>query len=258
MSHRSSPGIVLRIIEHGDYDKILTCFTLERGKISLIAKGARKSIKRFAGVLELFSILDLVWTSKKNHGMAVLQEAVLVSALDQIRADITRTAYASCWCEMVYLWMEEGQAQPALYRLLQHVLTQLHSGNQVQEVLHITFQVRFLAINGFRPVLDRCCGCSKDLNDLSAPVLSFDVRRGGIVCKKCCAGEEALLALSKGTAKLLGWVMGARADTLDRVRFSRQALEEGLRLLEVFVPYHLGKETKSLKILKQLRHRLPH
>jgi len=53
MPHLSSPAIMLRAIEHGDYDKIITFFTLKRGKISVIARGVKKSIKRFAGVLEL-------------------------------------------------------------------------------------------------------------------------------------------------------------------------------------------------------------
>jgi DNA repair protein RecO (recombination protein O) len=243
---------MLRSTEHGDYDKIVTFFTLERGKTSLIAKGAKKSIRRFAGVLELFSVLDLVWTCGRNRGLPVLQEALVICPFDQIRTDITKTAYASCWCEMVHVWMEEGQKQPSVYRLLEHVLGQLNSGAHADEILHIAFQLRFLAINGFRPILDHCSSCIKDLSQIPTSALSFDVRRGGIVCQACGRGIENELSLSKGTTKLLCWILDSTEEKLNRVRFSRQAIEESLSMLEVFVPYHLGKETKSFKFLKKL------
>ncbi|RPJ79366.1 MAG: DNA repair protein RecO, partial [Deltaproteobacteria bacterium] len=65
MSDFSTRAIILRRIDHGDYDLIVTLMTKEYGKLSLIAKNAKKSIKRFSGVLELFSALDI--TGKKGR-----------------------------------------------------------------------------------------------------------------------------------------------------------------------------------------------
>ncbi|MBU4287277.1 MAG: recombination protein O N-terminal domain-containing protein, partial [Proteobacteria bacterium] len=56
MSSFSTPAIVLRRIDFGDYDLIINFFTLNKGKISVIAKSAKKSVKRFSGVLEPFSV----------------------------------------------------------------------------------------------------------------------------------------------------------------------------------------------------------
>ena len=72
----SSPAILLRRMDYGDFDVIITFFTLNRGKLSLIAKSAKKSVKRFAGILELFSVLEVVAGSGRNKGLSVLQEAV--------------------------------------------------------------------------------------------------------------------------------------------------------------------------------------
>ncbi|MDY6836798.1 MAG: DNA repair protein RecO [Thermodesulfobacteriota bacterium] len=257
MSHLSSPAIMLRAIEHGDYDKIITFFTLSKGKMALLAKGAKKSVRRFAGILELFSILNVVWTYGRGRGLPILQEASMVSPFEDIRTDIVRTAYASCWCEMVSLWMEQGQRQVAVYKLLAYLLDQLNAGLLSPEPLHIAFQLRFMAINGFRPSLERCSICASALNDFQHPAISFDVKRGGVLCEKCGAGRASRLHLSKGTIKLLSWVLKAPLEKLNRVRFSRQAVDETMHMLEIFVPYHLGKETKSLKFLKQLGPGLP-
>ncbi len=57
MSGYSIPAILIRRIDYGDNDLIITFFTRDFGKTSAIAKSAKKSVKRFRGVLELFSLL---------------------------------------------------------------------------------------------------------------------------------------------------------------------------------------------------------
>ena len=258
MPHASSPAIVLRVTEHGDYDKIITCLTRKRGKIPLIAKGAKKSIKRFAGVLELFSVLNLVWSFGRGRGLPVLQEASVVHAFEQIRTDITKMAYASYWCELVDRWMEQGQQQVAVYKLLEYTLDQLDSGGLSEHSLHVSFQLRFMTLSGFRPGFDQCHVCQKPLEEFGRSSIAFDVRRGGVLCGQCAPQQTGPLGLSMGTVKLLSWVLNAPLGKLNRVGFSRQAIEESVRMLEAFVVYHLGKETKSLKFLKQIESTLPH
>jgi DNA repair protein RecO (recombination protein O) len=253
MTHLSSPAIVLRAIEHGDHDKIVTFFTLKQGKISLIAKGAKKSIRRFAGILELFSVLNLVWAHSRGQGLPILQEASVAHPFERIRTDIAKTAYASYWCELVYHWMEPGQKQPSVYRLLECTLDELNAGGLSEEILHITFQLRFMVINGFRPGLEHCSTCRLPLKECGSLAVAFDARRGGVLCQRCGAQKPSLLYLSRGTIKLLQWVLNAPLEKLHRLRFSGRAMQESLDLLEAFVPYHLGKETKSLKFLKALK-----
>lgn len=255
MPDLSSPAIMLRATEHGDYDKIITFFTLKRGKISVIAKGAKKSIKRFAGILELFSVLNLVWSF--GRGLPVLKEASMVHPFEKIRTNITSTAYASYWCELVYAWMEQGQRQVCLYRLLEYALDQLNCGDVSKHALHITFQLRFMAISGFRPSLDHCNTCRRPLELFGRSCVVFDVRRGGVLCEKCSPQKTGLFCLSKGTAKLLCCVLNVPLEKLNRFRFSMQAIEESLRMLEAFAPYYLGKEMKSSRFLKQLDTALP-
>ncbi len=252
MPHLSSPAIILRTIAHGDYDKILTFFTLKLGKISLIAKGAQKSIKRFGGILELFSALDLVWAQGRGRGLPVLKEASIIHPFDRIRTNITSTAYASFWCELVCLWTEPGQEQPSVFRLLEHVLQELDAGEISEAILHIAFQLNFMGFNGFGPGFRECLKCHLPLDRFGRSAVVFNVRQGGVFCEKCGPLKPGTLSLSKGTAKLLGWVSKAPLENLNRIRFSGQALHESMVVLEAFVPYHLGKETKSMKFLKQL------
>jgi DNA repair protein RecO (recombination protein O) len=253
MAHLSSPAIVLRAIEHGDHDKIVTFFTLRQGKISLMAKGAKKSMKRFAGILELFSVLNLVWARNRPRGLPILQEATVVHPFERIRTDIAKTAYASYWCELVYHWMEPGQKQVSVYKLLEYTLDKLNAGDLPEGTLHLAFQLRFMVINGFGPGFEHCSACRLPLEQWGSTSVAFDARRGGVLCPQCQTHKPSRLYLCKGTIRLLQWVLNAPLEKLHQVRFSKQAMRESLDMLETFVPYHLGKETKSLKFLKALK-----
>ena len=164
MSSLSTPAIILRRIEYGDFDLILSFLTLEKGKLSAIAKSARKSTKRFGGILELFAALDILCSTGKRSGLPVLQEAALKQPFAAIRASIISTAYASYWAELIDGWSEEGQRQPDLYELLLHVLTELDLGRTPADVLSILFQIRFLMLSGHGPILRGCSRCKRDID----------------------------------------------------------------------------------------------
>jgi DNA repair protein RecO (recombination protein O) len=253
MSVFSTPAILLRRIDYGDFDLILTFLSLQRGKISLIAKSAKKSTKRFAGILELFSLLDVVANTGRGHGLPVLQEAVLKSPFSAIRSDIKKTAYASYWCELIHKWLEENQKQIHFYYLLKYVLDQLDSGTAAAAELSVLFQMRLLYFSGHRPNLLQCARCRKTLEAIEAHQVVFDITKGAILCDGCASGSGGRIGLSKGTIKQLIWIENEDLKKASRVRFGTQGLRESLELLEAFVPFILGLQPRSLKFLKQIR-----
>jgi DNA repair protein RecO (recombination protein O) len=115
-----------------------------------------------------------------------------------------------------------------------------------------------MTLSGFRPGIDHCHQCRKPLEAFGRSSVAFDLRRGGVLCEECVPQKSGLLVLSMGTVKLLNWVLNAPLEKLNRVGFSKQAIDESVQMLEAFVVYHLGKETKSLKFLKQIDAELPH
>jgi len=253
MSSFSTPAIVLRRIDFGDYDLILNFFTLNIGKISVIAKSAKKSVKRFAGVLEPFSVLEVVCSSGRGKGLPVLQEATLTQPFSKIRADIVKTAYASYWAELINVWMEDGKKQVQIYQLFQHVLEDLDLDYTPQEALSIIFQIRFIKISGFCPDLTLCGSCRVKIEEIKKGKITFDIVKGCLICGSCSSAKSGKIYLSKGTIKQLLWVESGDLKKAGRIRFTPKALNEGLKFLEVFVPYHLGVESRSLAFLRQIR-----
>jgi DNA repair protein RecO (recombination protein O) len=253
MTSFSTPAILLRRLDYGDFDVIITFFTLKRGKLSLIAKSAKKSTKRFAGMLELFSELQILAGSSRGKGLPVLQEAVLKQPFGAIRADYKKTAYASYWSELIYNWIEENFKQVELYYLFEYVLYELDSGKAAPSVLNILFQMRFLSLSGHRPNFSHCSLCRMELENIKDDNITVNLQRGGMVCGKCSSGASSRKSLAKGTIKQLLWVESGKLAKAARIRFNTAALEESTNFLEEFICYHLGKQPRSLKFLRQIR-----
>ena len=253
MSNFSTPAIVLRRIDYGEYDFVITLFTLRKGKITVIAKSAKKSKKRFAGILEIFSILDVVCNVGRRKGLPVLQEAALKYPFFDIRSSTLKTAYGSYWAELIKEWMESGQKQVQLYQLFQYVLKELDSCRVSEAALSILFQVKFMVISGLSPNFRQCSVCRVEIEKIKETRVGFDFAKGGIVCDRCTSKTLQKTFLSKGIIKQLLWIEKGDLVKAVRVRFTSDALREGLEFLETFVPYHLGKEPRSLKFLQQIR-----
>ncbi|MFH1154191.1 MAG: DNA repair protein RecO [Pseudomonadota bacterium] len=256
MTGFSTDGILLRKTEYGDYDLILTFFTLSMGRISVIAKNAKKSIRRFAGALDMFSVMNIQCSRQKRlNALPVLCSVDLDNPFARIRTNAVKTSYASYWVELVNSWMEEGKEQSDLYDLLLFVLDGLNSGSVSQEILSLLFQIRFMNISGFSPRLDQCGICEKPLDDINQNTVSFSCAEGKLVCDRCRKSHPVNrgIEVSKGTLKQLSWINFSDLGRMERIRFSETAIQEGEMLLESFIPYHIGREVKSLKVLKRIK-----
>lgn len=256
MSDFSTDAILLRKIEYGDHDYIITFLTRSRGKICVIAKNAKKSVKRFSGALDLFSVnhIQCTFPKKIKDSLTILAQTDLENGFVNIRYDVFKTTYACYWVELIYLWLEEGKKQTQLYDLLFFVLDMLNQSEIKMEVLSLLFQIRFMRISGFSPNIEFCDNCNTPVDDIQQKRVQFDFKEGKIVCDNCLKNRSAHgMNVSKGTLKQLVWINAVDIQRADRMKSSLFAIQEGAILLESFIPFHIGREFKSLKFLRQLR-----
>ncbi len=255
----STDAILLRKIEYGDHDFIISFLTQSKGKISTIAINAKKSIKRFSGALDLFSVNHIQCTlpKKRKDALIVLSQADLENGYANIRYDIFKTAYASFWVELIYFWVEEDKEQSLLYDLLLFSLKMLSDSVIDKAILSLLFQIRFMHISGFSPQIEACVACSSQLDNIHQKKIWFDFQDGRILCQNCIQKKTKHgMMVSKGTLKQLYWINNTPMERADRIRFSNVAIREGERLLESFIPFHVGKNLKSLRFLNHLRKEL--
>ncbi|MCK5164445.1 MAG: DNA repair protein RecO [Desulfobacula sp.] len=252
----TTDAILLRKIEYGDHDFIISFLTKSRGKISVIAKNAKKSVKRFSGALDLFSVnhIQCTFPKKKKDGLIILSQVDLENGFANIRYDIFKTAYASFWVELIHFWLEEDKVVSRLYDLLLFSLGALNAGTLSKEVLSLLFQIRFMSISGFFPDIEKCDECKTPVDLIEQKNVRFDFKEGRIVCQNCIKKSSQYgMTVSKGTLKQLFWINNSDISRVDRIKFSSYAINEGEIILEAFIQYHVGRDFKSLQFLKHLR-----
>jgi DNA repair protein RecO (recombination protein O) len=194
----------------------------------------------------------MVYTTGKGR-LPILQEASVNHPFIHIRAHFNKTAYASYFAEIVNNWMEPDTAQPRIFELLYQVFDRLDRSDLSDDLLSIAFQMTLMIISGFSPNFTTCCHCHTDMEKLKGCRIGISFAKGGLLCSSCNTTGYPVVYLSRGTIKHLQWMGCGNWNKIARVRLSDQSIQESLCFLEAFVPYHLGKEPKSLSVLRQYR-----
>ena len=243
-------GIVLRSLAYGESDLIMTFFTDGFGKLKGIAKGARRSKKRFVNALDLFSRSDIVFSRKNTEGLALIEACDVKEHYSGIRESLDGTLVATYFVDLVDQFSSEGKMDAALFKELHEFLGLIGSGNSTETLIRI-FELRLLKRVGYEPVLDHCLACKTAIHDIGTP--AFSVHEGGIFCERCAPAKPETLAASCGTCRTL--LMGRDMDLLKigRLLLSGKTEMESRVILARFIRHLLGKELNSFKVLNEVR-----
>ena len=124
----STEAIVLRTRDNKDADKIITLFTRDFGKQTVIAKGIKKLSSRKRGNLEVF---NEVKTSVVNtKGMGIITEVQLLNSFENVRSSLPKTSVAYFVVEVISQTTQDNEKNEEIYELLLGYLTKINnSGN---------------------------------------------------------------------------------------------------------------------------------
>ena len=196
----------------GEADRIVTFLTRSSGKVRAVAKGARKSRKRFGANLLLLSRVRLAWFEKEGSDLARLQSADLLESFFDLQADPVRFAVLACCAEVADAFAREEQEDEAFFRLLHAVLRGVRDGFDLDRANRY-FELWTLRLHGFLPDLQTCARCGRALEETGGRLAR---REGIVVCPRCgarSAGDpelsreaivEAARMMHKAPADLIG------------------------------------------------------
>lgn len=252
-SHKAT-GFVLKSFSYGESDLIVTFYSLEFGKITGIAKGAKRSRKRFANVFEPFSLLHFIFSRKNRDNLAFIESCDIIDHYTLIREDLEKTLTASYFIDLADHFSQEGKIHENLFLLLQDFLAWL-AREKVSDPAIRFFEMRLLKIMGFEPAISACVRCKTPVTNGSA--YYFFPKEGGIFCSACARPERYDQAVSAGTVRTL--LLGKEMDIekIKMVCMTESLASESRNILCGFISYVLGKEVKSLKVMEQVRRYCP-
>jgi DNA repair protein RecO (recombination protein O) len=177
-------AVVLRSLRYGEADRILHLYTPQRGRLSAIAKGVRRTKSRFGGRLEPFFRLQLVLYEGRSDLLTVTA-AETVDGYPRLREDGPALDSAARACDAVGRLFETDEAHPGVFALLCNELALLdaRAGGERSHATHanqLAFRLKLLLAAGLAPQLGGCAVCG-DAEHLSA----FSGAAGGTVCGSC-------------------------------------------------------------------------
>jgi len=254
MAHRRvrSEAILLRLVDLGESDRIVHLLCPETGRLTAIAKGARRSIKRFGGNLDLCNLLRVHVEQRRATSMARLEQAVLVHPYLGLREQPARFALACYLVEIIDRMAPEGGPPDDVRRIYGFLRSALRlvEGRTVDRRLRVFLELRALAALGLRPELRRCVACGREPTS-GAPV-AFGVADGGVLCRACGVRSEGRVEVQLGTLRALAQGLEMPLDGLGRIALGREALAEASSLVSRFQRFHAGLELRSERVLEGL------
>ncbi len=240
-------AIVLRRSDFGEADRLLTVFTPGRGKLKLIAKGARKPSSRKSGHVELFS-----------HGrflVAVGRELDIVTQAEThepylpLREDLFRATYAYYFAELADAFTAERDENRPLFDLLRDGFGWLCTAEELALVARY-FELHLLSLVGYQPQLFVCPSC-RDL--LKPEVNYFSVAEGNVFCRRCGHSREGTTELSVNALKVLRFLQTREWPVCRLLRLSQASHAEVERTMNRYITYHLERKLKSVDFVNRLR-----
>jgi DNA repair protein RecO (recombination protein O) len=230
-------ALILRSVDFGEADRILTLFTRSRGKISALARGARKSQRRFGGALEPFALFEATLGPKRRGSLWPIQEASLVTANEGLSRSLGRLSAASYWIELIRESLPEADPVPEIFHHAEVALGLMAEAREaILPALVIAGELKLLRLMGMAMGITACTACGRPVPK-GRPVLVHP-GRGGVVCTPCGGGPMSMTALSLAEMQSLDEAPLADAT---RTALSRDQAMEIEHAIGAFIAYHLER-----------------
>jgi DNA repair protein RecO (recombination protein O) len=252
-------GIVLKQTKLGEFDKIVTIYTPEFGKLRAVAKGACRPKSKLGGNVEplTYSLMLLA----KGRNLDIITQSQTINGFLALKSDLWRMACGLYILELIDSFTVEGGENRPLFDLLLDILNQLSEPGSNETLLRY-FELHLLHYLGYRPQLRRCVNCDSPLK----PVVNFfSPGKGGLLCPHCNSEEnhhyeqietislKPSLPISVWALKVLRLWQSCDYATARRVKVKPELSSELERVLQEYIRYILQRELKSLTWLKELK-----
>lgn len=249
MAIHKTDALILRTHPYKETSLIVSFYTKGFGKINGLAKGVKRAAPRYGSSFQPFSLNEIVFYERKDSDLTTIAQCDLKDTFENIRGNLTKTAYASYLSELTDEVTELQDKNEELFTLLFLVLKLLDESKEEEaERLIRIFEVKLLVLAGLIPDLHSCVGCGKEINHSAR----FSLSLGGVVCPNCFSLDPKAQAISKGASATIAYLQNASLKEALRLKFTPKIAEELKHILSSFIEFQLEKPLKTLNFIKSV------
>jgi DNA repair protein RecO (recombination protein O) len=200
MSTEKSQALILRLVDFSETSAVVTMFTRDFGKISALAKGARRLKGPFESALDLLAICRVVFIHKSTDALDLLTEAKLERRFRAAARDLSRLYAGYYVAELLTALTDDSDPHPDLFDASIRVLANLDGNQPVAETV-LAFEMAALRLLGHMPSWEQCAGCGRPLPNTAR--VAFGQLAGGVLCAACRPGQRQVASLQRETIDIL-------------------------------------------------------
>jgi DNA repair protein RecO (recombination protein O) len=193
-------AIVLRVIDFSESSCVVTLFTRDFGKVTGLAKGARRPKGPFESALDLLAVVRIVFLRKSSDALDLLTEAKLEQRFRAAARDLSRLYAGYYLAELLLDLTDDDDPHPDLFDAAWEALRGLDDAAHVPTTV-LRFELTALKLLGHRPSLDACAGCGDPV--AAQARVPFGLIAGGVLCSRCREGKRSVVSLSQAARNAL-------------------------------------------------------
>lgn len=238
-------AVVIKTQDYKENDKLVWLYTDQFGKVSSIAKGAKRNKSKLLAVtLPLCYGEYLLF---KGKSMFNVQEGKILNSFQGLLDNLDKLTYSSYICELIDIAVLEGEKNPWLFREFVTTLYLLNTDAIDYELLIRSFELKLLKATGYGLILDYCTGCKKKI-----AVSDFiSLSSFGGVCDEC--RKEYGLHISKGAYNALKFLAKTPSDKIYKLNLTKDIKKEIERVTLSIISSSYAKRPKSLEMLNYIK-----
>jgi DNA repair protein RecO (recombination protein O) len=222
-------GIILSKMDVGETDRIYTAYTLESGKVRLLAKGVRKPNAKLAGVLEPLTAAEIFIA--KSRGRGNITGAICEENFSCLKGNIMAMPKVFLALRIFDKLVSQEEKDKSVYLLLREYLQTAETNNLKKEtdliLLTFGFIAKLLDELGYGIQTKACAGCGKKLNPGKN---YFSAELGGIICPDCSQEQRMAMAVNDETIKLLRIISDNSLSNFKKIKVN-EAIVRNLKII---------------------------
>ncbi len=200
-------GIVIREVTYKDNDKIITILTDSLGKVSAIAKGAKKTNSPLLASSQFLVYSEFVLY--QNTGYFYLNSASVINTFYNLRVDFDKLQLVFDITKLLNLVTDENQDCEKILQLFLNTIYVLDKMDKDKRLIINAFKIKLFALLGFAPRQDKCTSCSKPLLEENEEFVYYDFIDNVFLCEECrkAVDKKRIIRISKATYNAIFYVM---------------------------------------------------
>ena len=227
----STQAIILDRQNFRENDLRVVVYTKDKGKLELVAKGAKKSTSKVAAHIEPLNLINVMIVKGKQFDY--IGSATSKNCFANVKNNLDKISIAGENLRILNKFIKTDYADVKIFYLLKNFLLTLNKEADIN-ILSATFKLKLISLLGYKPELHNCVHCNKKtkLNDNK-----FSLDMDGLICLKDATLSKNCLNITNDCIKLLRSIVDFEFDEILKIKINNKINQESANIINSLLRY---------------------